>query len=443
MGEIPNTNARGVAVDPKSGHGFASSSPVAMWDTKTLALIKTIEVQGGPDGILFDPFNQRVWIFSHRAPNATIINTVDGTIAGTLDLGGAPEQAVTDGNGHLWVDIEDKDNVAAVDAKSLTVTAHYDLAGKCGGPAGLAFDAKNRILFAACHNPAVMAILGADDGKLITTLPINPGVDGAGFNPNTMEAFSSQGDGTLTVVKETSPTSFAVEQTVRTMTGGKTMTVDTKTNQIYIIAAEYGPAPRRPRSRHLGDAADGEDADRWSPIRSPSWWSASRPGAYFSGWSYAPMRRIQMLRKRTGLWWSWSIERILGRLRNVFGHLPVHHGSHGFLAVVHHHAVEEDREIGRLDELFAFETGRFENDVVDVPLAGLAGGIGERRPLAVNPAGLPIGIGGVVDGVQHLNLVAAHQQHAAIAAALAGAANIGRLGPLHVELAIAEFLAGQ
>ncbi len=205
VGEIPNTNARGVAVDPKSGHGFASSSPVAMWDTKTLALIKTIEVQGGPDGILFDPFNQRVWIFSHRAPNATIINTVDGTIAGTLDLGGAPEQAVTDGNGHLWVDIEDKDNVAAVDAKSLTVTAHYDLAGKCGGPGGLAFDAKNRILFAACHNPAVMAILGADDGKLITTLPINPGVDGAGFNPNTMEAFSSQGDGTLTVVKETSP----------------------------------------------------------------------------------------------------------------------------------------------------------------------------------------------------------------------------------------------
>lgn len=246
VGEIPNTNARGVAVDPKSGHGFASSSPVAMWDTKTLALIKTIEVQGGPDGILFDPFNQRVWIFSHRAPNATIINTVDGTIAGTLDLGGAPEQAVTDGNGHLWVDIEDKDNVAAVDAKSLTVTAHYDLAGKCGGPGGLAFDAKNRILFAACHNPAVMAILGADDGKLITTLPINPGVDGAGFNPNTMEAFSSQGDGTLTVVKETSPTSFAVEQTVRTMTGGKTMTVDTKTNQIYIIAAEYGPAPPPP-----------------------------------------------------------------------------------------------------------------------------------------------------------------------------------------------------
>ena len=119
VGEIPKANARGAAVDPKSGHGFASSKPVVMWDTKTLAAIKTIDVQGGPDGILFDPFNQRVWIFSHRAPNATVINTADGSVVGTVDLGGAPEQAVTDGKGHLWVDIEDKDNVAAVDAKTL------------------------------------------------------------------------------------------------------------------------------------------------------------------------------------------------------------------------------------------------------------------------------------------------------------------------------------
>src|SRR5271157_1183045 len=96
VGEIANTNARGAAVDPKSGHGFASSKPVAMWDTKTLALIKTIDVQGGPDGILFDPFNARVWVWSHGAPNATVINAADGSVVGTVDLGGAPEQAVTD-----------------------------------------------------------------------------------------------------------------------------------------------------------------------------------------------------------------------------------------------------------------------------------------------------------------------------------------------------------
>ena len=93
-----------------------------MWDTKTLAPIKTIDVEGGPDGILFDPFNQRVWIFSHGAPNATVIDTKDGSIVGTVDLGGAPEQAVTDGKGHIYVDIEDKDNIAVVDAKTLTVT---------------------------------------------------------------------------------------------------------------------------------------------------------------------------------------------------------------------------------------------------------------------------------------------------------------------------------
>ena len=100
-GEIPNTSARGAAVDPKSNHGFASSKPVAMWDAKTLAVIKTIDVQGNPDGILFDPFNQHVYIFSHVAPHATVINSVDGTVLGTIDLGGAPEQAVTDGAGHV------------------------------------------------------------------------------------------------------------------------------------------------------------------------------------------------------------------------------------------------------------------------------------------------------------------------------------------------------
>ena len=245
VGEIAKASARGATVDPKSSHGFSSSKPVVMWDTKTLATIKTIDVQGNPDGILFDPFNDRVWIFSHSAPNATVINAADGSVAGTVDLGGAPEQAVTDGKGHLYVDIEDKDNVAVVDAKTLTVTAHYDLASKAKTPAGLAFDVKNHILFAACRNPPTMVILNADDGKIITSLPIGTGVDGAAFNPATMEAFSSQGDGTLTVIKENSPTSFAVEQTVATKPSAKTMTLDSRTNQVYLIAAEYA-APATP-----------------------------------------------------------------------------------------------------------------------------------------------------------------------------------------------------
>jgi WD40 repeat protein len=254
VGEIPKTNARGAAVDPKSGHGFASSSPVAMWDTKTLALIKTIDVQGGPDGILFDSFSQRVWIFSHRAPNATIIDTKDGSIVGTLDLGGAPEQAVTDGKGHMYIDLEDMDKIAVVDTKALKLTGTYALEGKGGGPGGLAFDVKNHVLFASCHTPATMVILNSDTGKILDTLPIGTGTDGATFNPNTMEAFSSNGDGTLTVIKENSPTSFVVEQNVTTMRGAKTLTMDTKTNHVLLIAAEYGPPPAPPADAPPPDA---------------------------------------------------------------------------------------------------------------------------------------------------------------------------------------------
>jgi DNA-binding beta-propeller fold protein YncE len=246
VGEIANTNARGAAVDPKSGHGFASSKPVAMWDAKTLALIKTIDVQGGPDGILFDPFNQRVWIFSHGAPNATVINSVDGAVVGTVDLGGAPEQAVTDSKGHLYVDLEDKDKIAVVDAAALKVTGTFDLAGKGGGPGGLAFDVKNHVLFASCHDPAVMVILNSDNGNIITTLPIGQGTDGATFNPATLEAFSSNSDGTLTIIKENSPTSFVVEQNLKTMTRAKTLTLDSKTNHVLLIAAESAPPPAPP-----------------------------------------------------------------------------------------------------------------------------------------------------------------------------------------------------
>src|SRR5260221_8509427 len=242
-GAIPHAQAHGVAVDPKTHHGFCSSKPVVMWDTKTLETIKTIDVDGGPDGILLEPFTQRVYVFSHRAPNATVIDPKDGSIVGTIDLDGAPEQAASDGKGHLYVDLEDKDNLAVVDVNTLKVTAHYDLGGKGGGPGGLGLDAKNHLLFAFCHQPATAVILNADDGKIITTLPIGNGTDGGGFNPNTMEAFSSQRDGTLTIIKEISPTSFEVEQTVQTKPRAKTCTLDTQKNQIILITTEPAPAP--------------------------------------------------------------------------------------------------------------------------------------------------------------------------------------------------------
>ena len=234
---IPNTEGHGVAVDAKSHHGFASSNPVAMWDATSLEMIKTIPVQGDPDGILFEPETQRVFVFSHVAPNATVIDAKDGTVVGTIDLGGAPEQAASDGQGHLYVDIKDKGNVAVVDLKTLKVTAHYDLGGK-GTPAGLGLDRKNGVLFVFCREPATAVMLNAGDGKILATLPIGSKTDGGVFNAETMEAFSSQRDGTLTVIKENSPSSFEVEQTVQTMPGAKTCTLDAKTNRIVLIAVE-------------------------------------------------------------------------------------------------------------------------------------------------------------------------------------------------------------
>ena len=245
-GEVPSARANDVTVDPKSGHGFASSKPVLMFDTKTLQVIKTIDVDGLPDEILFDPFNERVYAISHRAPNATVINATDGSVVGTIDMDGGPEKAVSDEKGTVYFGLEDKNAIAVIDAGTLKVTHRYDLMGKCDGPSGLAMDLKNRILFAACRDSKTMVILTADDGNIITTLPIGTGTDDATFNPNTMEAFSPQSDGTLTVIKENSPTSFTVEQTVQTMVGARTIALDTKTNQLLTIAAEYGPPPAPP-----------------------------------------------------------------------------------------------------------------------------------------------------------------------------------------------------
>jgi DNA-binding beta-propeller fold protein YncE len=248
VGEIPGTSSHGAVVDSESNHGFISSKPILMFDSETLMPIKTIAVQGNPDGMLFDPIDQQTYVLSHVAPHVTVINTKDGSVLGTIDIGGMPEQAASDGKGYMYVDVENKANIAVIDTKMLRVVAHYDLAGKGGTCAGLALGAKNHILFSACRNPANMVILNAEDGTIITTLPIGAGTDGATFNPNTMEAFSSQRDGTLTIIKEKSRTNFIVEQPVQTMIGARTSTLDTKTNRVILIAAEFGPpiSPAQP-----------------------------------------------------------------------------------------------------------------------------------------------------------------------------------------------------
>jgi hypothetical protein len=241
LGSITNIGGHGVAIDTASHHGISSSSPLGMFDTETMTKIKTIECPGRPDGILLEPFTGKVLILSHEDPSITLVDPKDGTVSGTIDVGGAMEQAQSDGQGKLYVDVENEKKIAVVDLKTLKLVTKYDLGDTAGEPGGLGFDAKNHILFAMCADPNVCVIVNADDGKVLATLPIGNGTDGGAFNPNTMEAFSSQRDGTLTVIKENSPTSFAVEQTVTTKAGCKTLSLDTKNNRVVVVCTERLP----------------------------------------------------------------------------------------------------------------------------------------------------------------------------------------------------------
>ncbi|HEY5232125.1 MAG TPA: hypothetical protein VIK35_01140 [Verrucomicrobiae bacterium] len=249
IGTITNIGGHGVAIDTKTHHGFSSGPQIGMFDTETMQKIKDIDVQGRPDGILFEPLTDRVYVFSHASPSITVIDPKDGSVVGTIDIpDGAMEQSQSDGQGKLYADVENQKKIAVVDVKTLKVLTTYDLGDNAGEPGGLGLDAKNHILFAMCARPDVCVVLNADDGKVLATLPIGNGTDGGGFNPNTMEAWSSQRDGTLTIIKENSPTSFAVEQTVTTKAGCKTSSLDTKNNRIVLICTERMPqaAPAAP-----------------------------------------------------------------------------------------------------------------------------------------------------------------------------------------------------
>ena len=256
-GEIAGVGGNGTAVDPKLGHGFTSDHPkVSMFDIKTLTLIKSIDVGAArPDGILLDAFNQRVYVFSHPTKDATVIDAKDGTVLGTIELGGVPEQGVADGKGMLYVVMQDAvGSVTAVDVNTMKTVAHYTFVDK-GGCNGLALDVKNQVLFAACSrsgNPPtqpaqpMMVIMSAKNGKILTSLPLAGGSDGVAFNPNTMEAFSTHGNGTMTIIKENSPESFEVEQNLDTMNGARTIALDSKTGHLLTMSQQRGPAPEAP-----------------------------------------------------------------------------------------------------------------------------------------------------------------------------------------------------
>ena len=245
VGEVPDTpGIHGIALAHEFGRGFTSNGRagnVTIFDLKTLKTIGQVKTGENPDAILYDPITKRVFTFNGRSQDATAVDAAEGTVAGTVPLGGKPEAGVSDGKGHIFVNIEDKSEVVEFDARALTVLHHWPLA-PCETPTGLSLDAAHRRLFAGCGSQ-VMAVMDADTGKVVATLPIGRGVDGTAFDAETSFAFSSNGEGTLTVVREESPDKYSVVENVPTQRGARTIALDSKTHNIYVVTAEFGPAP--------------------------------------------------------------------------------------------------------------------------------------------------------------------------------------------------------
>ena len=245
IGEIPDTQGiHGIAIVPELGRGFTSngrSNNVTIFDLKTLKPLGQVATGQNPDSIIYEPKTGRLFTFNGRSNDSTAIDAKTGEVVGTIPLGGKPEFSVTDGSGKIWVNNEDTSEVMVIDAAKLTVLRHTSIA-PCDGPSGLAMDAKNRRLFSVCGNKT-MAVTDADSGKLLATVAIGTGTDGAGFDPGTGLAFSSNGgDGSLTLVREVNGKYEAVE-TVPTARGSRTMTVDPKLHRVYLPSVEFGPAP--------------------------------------------------------------------------------------------------------------------------------------------------------------------------------------------------------
>jgi len=245
VGDIPDTaGVHGIALAPELGRGFTSNGradTVTIFDLKTLAIIGQVKAGQNPDAIVYDPGSKRVFTMNGRSGDATAIDAATGKVVGTVPLGGKPEFAVADGGGHIYINIEDKSELVALDSRKLAVGARWPLT-PCERPTGLAIDRKHRRLFSGCSNE-LMAVVDADSGKVIVTLPIGSGVDATAFDPGLQYAYASNGEGTLTVVHEDSPGKFSVVENVATQRGARTMALDPDTHWVYLVTADFAPAP--------------------------------------------------------------------------------------------------------------------------------------------------------------------------------------------------------
>lgn len=246
LGEIPDTpGVHGVALAADLNRGFTSNgrdSSVTIFDLKTLARIAKVHLEArNPDAILYEPTTRRVFTFNGGSANATAIDAASGKVLGYVALGGRPEFAVADGHGRIFVNLEDSSAVVTLDPKRLAVLARWPLApGE--EPSGLALDAAHHRLFSVCSNKR-MVVLDSGTGRLVATLPIGDGPDGSAYDPGTGLAFSSNGEGTLTVVHEDAPDRFTVVGDVPTEPRARTMALDPVTHRVYLATARFGEAP--------------------------------------------------------------------------------------------------------------------------------------------------------------------------------------------------------
>jgi YVTN family beta-propeller protein len=255
LGDIPDTQGvHGIALVEELSKGYTSNgrtSSVTVFDLKTLKVLKQISVGKNPDAIIYDASSKRVFTMNGASNDATAIDTKTDTVAGTIPLEGRPEFAVSDERGHVFVNLEDKGVVVEFDPSKLSVLARWPIApGE--EPSGLAIDRKHSRLFSTGANKTLV-VLNSETGKVVETLPIGGNVDGAMFDPETGLAFSSNGDGTLTVIREDSPDKFTVVENVTTQRGARTLALDAKTHRVFLVTAEFGPppapTPERPRPR--------------------------------------------------------------------------------------------------------------------------------------------------------------------------------------------------
>jgi DNA-binding beta-propeller fold protein YncE len=235
----------GIAVAEEFGRGFISDGAqgkVIFFDLKTLKVTGEAKAENDADCVIYDPASKQVFSMNGDSHSSTVIDAKSGNVVGTIALGGAPEFAVADGIGNVYVNLEDKNEVVAIDSRARTVKSRWPVA-PAGGPTALAMDAQHRRLFSAGRDPQALVVMDADNGKVLQSFPISAGVDAAAFEPATGLLFVSTREGVIHIFHQDSPDKLSVVDTVKTEFGAKTMGLDTKTHNLFVDTAEFAPAP--------------------------------------------------------------------------------------------------------------------------------------------------------------------------------------------------------